>query len=188
MISTQDFKKGTRFELDGAPYAVLEVAQQSPTARGSNTLVKTKIRNLITGAFAQKTFKAGDKFDEPDLETKVASYLYSDENHAHFMDIEDFEQYALDAAACGDSANYFIEELECRVLFYNERPIGVSVPDTVTLKIADTEPAVRGDTVNAVTKAATLSTGFELQVPMFVENGESVKVDTREGRYIGRAR
>ena len=188
MLSTGDFKKGTRFEFEGEPWQILDIAMQSPTARGSTTLVKTKLRNLISGAFAQKTFKSGDKFEEPDLETKDVQYLYKDAEFLHFMDGVSYEHYELTAELVGDTANFLVDEMECRIMFYQDRPIAVSVQDTVVLTITETEPAVRGDTVNAVTKAATLETGFELQVPMFVEKDERIKVDTRDGRYIGRAR
>lgn len=188
MISTSDFKKGTRFELDGEPWTVLDVSSQSPTARGSNTLIKTKVRNLITGSFAQKTFKAGEKFSEPDLELKVATYLYSDDDYSYFMDSETYEQHQLTPDELGDARSYLTEELEVKVQLFNDRPIGVEVPSTLILKIVETEPAVRGDTVNAVTKAATLETGLIVQVPMFVESGENIRVDTREARYLERAK
>ncbi len=188
MITTSDFKKGTKFELDGEPVVIIDVASQSPTARGSNTLLKTKLRNLITGQFLAKTFKSGEKFQEPDLELRTATFLYKDDAQYYFMDSESYEQYELKTDEMGAEAQYVIEELEVRVMVYNERPIGVEVPSTIVLTITDCEPAVRGDTVNAVTKSATLETGLVIQVPMFVENGEQVKVDTREGRYISRAK
>ena len=188
MISTSDFKKGTRFEMGGEPYTVLDVSSQSPTARGGNTVIKTKLRNLITGQFSAQSFKSGDKFDEPDLETRAASYLYKDEDYYYFMDSESYEQHQLTPDEVGDSTHFLIEELELKVVVFNARPIGVELPSTIELNITECEPAVRGDTVNAVTKAATLETGFVVQVPMFVENGERIKVDTREGRYMSRAK
>ena len=188
MISTSDFKKGTRFELEGAPYQVLDVASQSPTARGSNTLVKTKLRNLVTGQYLQKTFKSGEKFDEPDLENKNASYLYKSDDLYVFMDSDTYEQYELGESETGDATNFLVDSMEVKVMIYNGAPIGVEVAPTVELNIVECEPAVRGDTVNAVTKSARLETGFELQVPMFIENGERIKIDTREGRYLSRAK
>ena len=188
MLSTGDFKGGMRIELDGELVVIIDVASQSPTARGLNTLIKTKLRNLITGQFIAKTFKSGEKFNEPDLEQKTVTYLYKDGEAYYFMDTTTFEQYSLGSDEVGDNAHYLVGDLELRVQIYNERPIGVEVPPTLVLTIVDCEPAVRGDTVNAVTKAATLETGFQLQVPMFIENGEKVKVDTREGRYISRAK
>lgn len=188
MISTSDFKKGTRFELDGEPYQVLDTTSQSPSARGGATLVKTKLRNLLTGAFVAKTFKSGDRFPEPDLEKRDAQYMYADDEFFHFMDQESYEMWEVGKAEVGEASDYLISELEVKIMTFNGRPIAVEVPATMELNITDCEPAVRGDTVNAVTKAATLETGLVVQVPMFVENGERIKIDTREGRYISRAK
>lgn len=188
MISTQDFKKGTKLEIDGVPYTISDVASQSPTARGSNTLVKTKMRNLITGQFLARTFKAGEKFQEPDLENRNCSYLYNDGEHYHFMDQESYEQFQMTEQEVGEDANFLVENTEIKVVLFNLAPVGVEVPSTMVLTITECEPAVRGDTVNAVTKSATLETGYVVQVPMFVEQGEQVKVDTREGRYLSRVR
>lgn len=188
MISTSDFKKGTRVELDDEPWILLDVASQSPSARGATTLIKTKMRNLVTGAFSARTFKSGERFPEPDLEKKPAQYLYTDGEHYHFMESETYEQFAMTADEVGDAVDYLTENLEVTMQLYNARPIAVEVPSTMELLITDCEPAVRGDTVNAVTKAATLETGLVVQVPMFVENGERIKVDTREGRYLSRVR
>ena len=188
MISTGDFKKGVRFELEGEPYTILDVASQSPTARGSNTLVKTKLRNMISGQFVARTFKSGEKFNEPDLELRTVQYLYKDDTFYHFMDTETYDQLELGSAEVGDAANYLVEEATVRVQLYNSRPIAVDVPPTVVLRIVECEPAVRGDTVNAVTKAATLETGLVVQVPMFVESESNIRIDTREGRYLERAK
>jgi elongation factor P len=187
MITTSDFKKGTRFEFEGEPWQILDIAVQSPTARGGGTLVKTKCRNLLTGAFSAKTFKSGDKFQEPDLELKNGTYLYRDDEFFYFMDSESYEQYSLGDTEVGDQKNYLVDNMELRIQLYNGRPIGVDVPSTIVLTITDTEPAVRGDTVNAVTKGATLETGLVVQVPMFCERGQRIKVDTRDARYIQRA-
>ena len=187
MITTSDFKKGTRFEFEGEPWQILDIAVQSPTARGGGTLVKTKCRNLLTGAFSAKTFKSGDKFQEPDLELKTGTYLYRDDEYYYFMDSETYEQYSLGDTEVGEQKNYLVDNMELRIQLYNGRPIGVDVPSTLVLTITDTEPAVRGDTVNAVTKAATLETGLVVQVPMFCESGQRIKVDTRDARYIQRA-
>jgi elongation factor P len=188
MISTQDFKKGTKLEINGEPYTILDVASQSPTARGSTTLVKTKMRNLITGQFSAQTFKAGEKFQEPDLENRNCSYLYHDGEHYHFMDKESYEQHQMTADEVGDARNFLVENSDVKVVLFNAGPVGVEVASTVILNITECAPAVRGDTVNAVTKAATLETGYVVQVPMFVEPGEQIKVDTRDGRYLSRVR
>lgn len=188
MISTGDFKKGLRVEIEGEPWVVLDVSSQSPTARGGATLIKTKLRNLLSGAFIARTFKAGEKFGEPDLEFKAGEYLYKDDAHWVFMDQETYEQYHLSEAELGDALSYLVDNLEVRIQFFNSRPIGIELPNTMVLEVAECEPAVRGDTVNAVTKAAKLVTGLVVQVPMFVERGERIKIDTREARYIERAR
>ena len=187
MITTSDFKKGTRFEFEDVPWQILDIAVQSPTARGGGTLVKLKCRNLLTGAFSAKTFKSGDKFQEPDLELRTGTYLYRDDEYFHFMDSESYEQYSLTEAEVGEQRYYLVDNMELRVQLYNSRPIGIDVPQTMVLTITDTEPAVRGDTVNAVTKAATLETGLVVQVPMFCEGGQRIKVDTRDARYLQRA-
>jgi elongation factor P len=188
MINTGDFKKGTRFEFEGEPFQVLEVTSQSPSARGGATLVKTKLRNLLTGGFTSKAFKSGDRFPEPDLEKRDAQYLYKDDDLYYFMDLISYDTLEIGHAEVGDASEYLIAELEVKIMTYNERSIAVEVPASMDLQITDCEPAVRGDTVNAVTKAATLETGLVLQVPMFVENGERVRVDTRDGRYMSRAK
>ena len=188
MLSTSDFRKGTRIELDDQPWVLLDVASQSPSARGATTLIKTKMRNLVTGAFSARTFKSGERFPEPDLEKKDAVYLYGDGEHFHFMDNASFEQFALTPDEVGPAKSYLTENLEVKLQFYNERPIAVEVPSILEMVINECEPAVRGDTVNAVTKSATLETGLVIQVPMFVGNGERVKIDTREGRYLSRVR
>ena len=188
MLTTSDFKKGARIEIDGQPWQILDTTSQSPTARGGGTLFKTKIRNLITGQFLQKTFKGGEKFNEPDLELRDSQFLYHDGDHYHFMDLTSYEQYAMTADETGEAKDYLIAELQVQVQTFNGQPIGVEVPSTMVLMITECEPAVRGDTVNAVTKAATLETGLVVQVPMFVENETKIRVDTREGRYLERAK
>ena len=187
MISTSDFKKGARVQLDGQPYVILDVTSQSPSARGGATLVKAKLRNLISGQFVAKTFKSGEKFSEPDLEMRNGQYLYRDDSHFVFMDAETYEQYHLTEDEVSDVMGFITDGLEVRIQLFNDRPVGIEVPTTLVLEITDCEPAVRGDTVNAVTKAATLETGLVVAVPMFVEQGEKVRVDTREGgRYLER--
>ncbi len=188
MISTSDFKRGARLMLDGEPYTVEDTTTQTPSARGANTLVKAKLRGVLTGQLVQKTFKSGERFEEPDLENRVSQYLYNDPDAYYFMDQESFEQYAIETDRVADKAGYLVENLEVRILVFEGRPIAVEPPQTMELTIVDTEPAVRGDTVNAVTKAATLETGLVVQVPMFVESGTRIKVDTRDGRYLERAK
>lgn len=188
MISTSDFKRGARFQLDGAPYVVEESQTQSPSARGANTLVKVKARNVLTGQLVQKTFKAGERFEEPDLEARQVQYLYREADVFYFMDQESYEQHELRSEEVGSAAGFLIENMGCRVVLFEGRPVAVEVPNVVELTIVETEPAVRGDTVNAVTKGATLETGLVVQVPMFVEQGTRIRVDTRDSRYIERVK
>jgi elongation factor P len=188
MISTSDFKKGARFLLEGTPYTVEESQSQSPSARGTATLVKVKARNVLTGQLVQKTFKAGERFEEPDLETRPVQYLYREGELFYFLDQSSYDQHELREEEVGDNAGYLMENMECRVILFEGRPVSVEVPNVVEMLIVDCEPAVRGDTVNAVTKAATLETGLVVQVPMFVEQGTRIRVDTRDARYIERVR
>lgn len=188
MISTSDFKRGARFLHEGVPYAIEDSNTQSPSARGANTLVKVKARNVLTGQLSSFTFKGGEKFDEPDIDMRPVQYLYREGDLFFFMDQESYEQHEMGADAVGDAAGYLVENMEIRVVLFESRPVGVELPHTVDLLIVDTEPAVRGDTVNAVTKAATLETGLVVQVPMFVESETRIRVDTRDGRYIERVK
>ncbi len=169
--------------MDSTPYACLEAEVNTPTARGGQTLVRLKIRNLLTNAVFDRTFKAGEKFKEPDLQTVSASYLYSDGTAFHFLDQETFETHSLDAAVIGNAAGFLTEGLIVELLKYNSNPIGLELPANVTLKVAFTEPGVRGDSSSgSVTKPARLETGLEIRVPLFVREGEMVKVSDRDGR------
>jgi elongation factor P len=186
MYSTADFKKGLRIEVDGDPYMILDIRMQSPSARGSNTLVRTKLRNLRTGQLVDQAFKAGDKVKEPDFQVRPAQYLYNDGEQYHFMDEQSFEQFFLAAEQLEDTVGFLKENLSVRALFFNDKVIGIEVPPVVELCVTRCDPGFRGDTVNASTKPATCETGFVAQVPLFVEEGEMIRIDTRDGHYIGR--
>lgn len=188
MATTGDLKKGFRIQLeDGDPYAVVAVSTQSPSARGAATLVKTRLRNIRTGQVVQKTFKSGERVTVPDFEIRPCQYLYGDGEQAHFMDLESYEQLTMALEDIEYELGFVRENDEVRVLLHDEKPIGIEVANTVELVVSQTEPAVRGDTVNNVTKAATLETGLVVQVPMFVEEGDTLVIDTREARYVRRA-
>jgi elongation factor P len=187
MTTTNDLKKGVRIEIEGDPYIVTDVARQTPSARGAGTLVKVKMRNIRTKQHVQKTFKAGERVKDPDFEIRPCQYLYDDGNKFTFMDIESFEQFDLTRDAIEDELGFMRPEDEVRALFFDGACIGVEVPNTVTLTITQCDPGVRGDTVNNVTKPAILETGIEIQVPLFVEAGTAVVVDTRDCRYVKRA-
>jgi elongation factor P len=166
----------------------MDVEVSTPTARGGQTLVRLKMRNLLTRAVFDKTFKAGEKFKEPDLETVESSYLYSDSDSSFFMDQESFETMTLSKDKLGDALQFLIEGAILKVDKFNGNPIGLQLPEKVELTITFTEPGVRGDTASgAVTKPATLETGLEIRVPFFVKEGEKVKVYTETGEFAGRA-
>lgn len=187
MLSTGDFKKGKVFEDEGVPWQILDVTTQSPSARGAATLVKAKCRNILTGQVLLKTYKSGEKFKEPDIEMRNAQYLYREGDGFLFMDQESYDQLELSAELVGDGANFMKENMEIRLVFFNGNAVAIELPHVVELVIVQCDPGVRGDTVTAATKAAKLETGFSVQVPLFVEQGTMVRVDTRDGRYLERA-
>ena len=181
-------KRKMYFEHDGAPYVCLDVELSKPTARGGQTLVRVKMRNLLTRAVFDRTFKAADRFAEPDLVTVAATFLYADADGCHFMDQETFETMALGGDVLGDDRLLLADEVNVQVQKYNGRPIGLQLPPHVVLKVASAEPAVRGDTASGgVTKRATLETGLEVRVPLFIKEGEKVKVHTETREFAGRA-
>jgi len=188
LIDAIDIKRKTYFEFENAPYYCMDVDVSTPTARGGQTLVRLKMRNLLTRAVFDKTFKAGEKFKEPDLETVEASYLYSDGDGSHFMDQESFETISLSSDKLGDALEFLLEGAIVRIDKYNGNPIGLELPANVELAVAYTEPCVRGDTASgAVTKPARLETGLEIRVPFFIKEGEKVKVNTETREFTGRA-
>jgi len=188
LIDAIDVKRRTVFELDNIPYSCLEAEVNTPTARGGQTLVRLKIRNLLTNAVFEKTFKAGEKFKEPDLQMVPASYLYSDSSGSHFLDQESFETHTLSGEVMGNALDFLIEGALVELLKYNGNPIGLELPMFVELAVASTEPGVRGDSSSgSVTKLATLETGLEIRVPLFIKEGERVKVSTANREFAGRA-
>jgi elongation factor P len=188
LIDAIDVKKRTLFEFDNTPFSCLEAEVNTPTARGGQTLVRLKIRNLLTNAVFEKTFKAGEKFREPDLQTVPASYLYSDGNGSHFLDQESFETLTLAEEVIGDALDLLTEGALLELLKYNGNPIGLELPAFVELAVASTEPGVRGDSSSGtVTKPATLETGLEIRVPLFIKVGEKVRVSTETRGFSGRA-
>lgn len=188
MPSTSDFKRGVRFLYESVPYQVTDVAFQSPSARGANTLVKLRARDLLSGSLKSFSFKAGERMEDPDIEMRKAQYLYSDPDHYHFMDMESYEQVAITAEQIGDDRYYLMEELVIRLMMFNGRPISIELPKAMDMEIIETDPGLKGDTVTNVTKSAKLSTGLEVQVPLFLNQGDIIRVDTTEGRYVERVR
>jgi elongation factor P len=188
LIDAIDVRRKMFFELENTPFVCLDVEVSTPTARGGQTLVRLKMRNLLTRAVFDKTFKAGEKFKEPDLQTVKASYLYSDGSGFHFMDQESFETLTLSAEMMRDALDFMVEGVIIEVHKFNGNPIGLELPAQVELSVTYTEPGVRGDTSSgSVTKAATLETGIEIRVPLFIKQGETVKVSTETREFAGRA-
>ena len=188
LIDAINVKRRTLFELDDTPYSCLEVEVNTPTARGGQTLVRIKMRNLLTNSVFDKTFKASDKFKEPDLQKVPSSFLYSDGEGFHFLDQESFETLTLARDVIGTASDFLIGDTLVEVLKYNGNPIGLELPMFVELAVASTEPGVRGNSSSgSVTKPATLETGLEIQVPLFIKEGEKVKVSTETREFAGRA-
>lgn len=188
LIEAISVKRKMFFEYEGAPYHCLDVEVSKPTARGGQTLVRLKMRNLLTRAVFDKTFKAGDKFKEPDLTVVAATFLYVDADGYHFMDQETFETLTIRAEALGDDRLLLVDNVPVQIQKFNGNPIGMQLPPHVELTVTSTEPGVRGDTASGgVTKSATLETGLEIRVPLFIKEGEKVKVHTETREFAGRA-
>jgi len=189
MLTLGDLKRHQRVLIEGDPWTVLEVHVQSSTARGSGSLTKVKVRNLRTGQVLDKTFRSGEKLEEPNVELRAVQFLYRDGDGFHFMDTASYDQFSLSAEDLGEVAGYLKDGMEnVRSVVFNERVLSVELPNTVVLQVADTAPALKGATAHAQTKAATLETGLEIQVPAYLESGEMVVVDTREARFVSRAK
>jgi elongation factor P len=187
LIDAINVKRKSLFEFENVPYVCLDSDISTPTARGGQTLVRLKMRNLLTSAVFEKTFKAGDKFKEPNLVFVDASYLYSDGEGSHFLDQESFETLTLSEDVVGNASDFLLEGLLLQLHKYNDNPIGLVLPVFVDLNITYTEPAVRGDTSSGATKVARLETGLEIRVPLFIKEGEKVKVSTENREFAGRA-
>jgi elongation factor P len=188
LIEAIDVKRKMYFEFEDAPYHCIDVEVSKPTARGGQTLVRIKMRNLITRAVFDKTFKAGDKLKEPDLVVVNASYLYADGSGYNFMDQESYDTLTLGEDVIGDDRLLLADNLLVQVQKFNGRPIGMLLPPLVELTVTATEPGVRGDTASGgATKVATVETGLDIRVPLFIKEGERVKVHTETKEFAGRA-
>jgi elongation factor P len=188
LIEAIDIKRKNFFEHEGAPYHCLDVEISTPTARGGQTLVRLKMRNLLTKAVFDKTFKAGDKFKEPDLAMVPASFLYADNEGGHFMDQESYETHTFGPDMMGDALDFLTEGLIVQIQKFNGNPIAIQLPQHVELTVAYTEPGARGDTASGnVTKPAKLETGLEVKVPLFIKEGEKVRVSTETREFASRA-
>jgi elongation factor P len=185
MYTTSDFRNGLKIEFEGEPYVIVYFQHVKPGKGGA--FVRTKMKNLKTGAVLEHTFRSGDKVNKPDLEEREMQFMYKTGNQYHFMDTGSYEQIYLDEDHVGDYGNYLIENLSVKILFYRGEPIGIDLPIFIVLRIVESEPGVRGDTVSGGSKPAKLESGAVVQVPLFLNVGDKIKVDTRTGTYIERA-
>ena len=186
LVDTSGFYKGLKIELEGGVWEVLEyqhskIAQRRP-------IFKTKLKNIVTRAVMERNFQSGETFNLPDIERKKMQLLYKDTVGYHFMDTQSFEQFSFTKKDLGESIDFLKEEQGIDIFFYKSKPLGVELPITVELKVTETEPGVKGDTVSSTTKPATLETGVVISVPLFIDIGDIVKVDTRDGKYIERVK
>jgi elongation factor P len=185
VVSTNQFKNGMHIELDSSVWRIVEFQHVKPGKGGA--FVRTKLKNLDSGAVVEKTFRAGEKFARVHTEVKSVQFLYDDGSEAHFMDESTYEQFGLPHVEVADVLPYLLPSASVQMLAVNGKPSGVQLPASVELAVSNTEPGVKGDTVSNVTKPATLETGAVVQVPLFVNVGDRIKVDPREARYISRA-
>ena len=184
-VNTNQFKNGMHIELDGDVWRIVEFQHVKPGKGGA--FVRTKLKGLDSGAVVDKTFRAGDKFTRVHTEVKNVQYLYEDGGDVHFMDEETYEQFSLARASISDELDFLLPSSTVQMLSVDGRPGGIQMPASLELTVTETEPGVKGDTVSNVTKPATLETGAVVQVPLFVNRGDRIKVDPREKRYISRA-
>jgi len=186
MFTTSDFRKGLKVEIEGEPYVIVDFQHVKPGKGGA--FVRTRLKSLVSGNVLDMTFRSGDKVDKPDLEERDMQFLYETGGEYHFMDTNNYEQLFLTVDQLGESKEFLKENLVIKALFHNKRPLGVEVPMFVELKVTQTEPGVRGDTATGATKAATLESGAVIQVPLFVEEGDVLRIDTRTRDYITRVK
>lgn len=186
MVTAGDFRKGTTFEMEGAVYTVIDFLHVKP-GKGS-PFVRAKLKNVMTGQVKETTFNPSDKFQVAVIEKKEMTYLYNDGELYYFMDTETYEQIPLNKDTVEDALNFMIENMNATMYFYKGNPFAVYPPTFVELEVIDCEPAIQGDTTKAATKPAKLETGYVLNVPLFISQGEKIRVDTRDGSYMERAK
>ena len=186
MVTAGDFRNGVTFEMDGAVYSIIEFQHVKP-GKGA-AFVRTKIRNVISGAVTERTFNPNDKFPTAFIERKDMQYLYSDGDLYYFMDTESYEQIPINGNVLADNFKFVKENMECKVLSYKGNVFGVEPPNFVELEVTETDPGFKGDTATNVTKPAILETGAEIKVPLFINPGDKIKIDTRTGEYLERCK
>ena len=188
LFEAASLKRGQRVELDGDPCVVTDLHLQTPSARGAQVIIRAKLRNLRTQQVLDRTFRGGEKLQEPDFELRPVQFLYRQGEELQFMDAQNYDQFSVAADEVGEAAGYLTDGLECRSLVHNGRVLGIELPHTVELRIVSTEPVLAGATAKAQSKPATLETGVVIQVPAYMQDGEMVRLDTRENRFIERVR
>ena len=186
MYDSSDLRKGLKIEIDGDPYEVVDFQFVKP-GKGQ-ALYKCRLKNMISGSQFEKTYRSGDKFNHADLEEQQMEYLYTDGEEYHFMNTSTYEQEAVSAAQLGDSVKFLKENIVCNVLLFRGKPIGVSLPNFIELRVVKSDPWVKGDTASGSSKPAELETGLVVQVPPFIEEGEKLRIDTRTGQYVERVK
>ncbi len=186
MYNASDLRKGLKIEIDGEPY-VVTVFEFSKPGKGQ-ALYRCKLKNMITGVIIDPTYRSGDTFKPADLSERKMQYLYNQDDEFWFMDVENYEQFPLKEGQVGDATNYLMDNLEVDILFFGDRPIGITLPNFVNLTVTKADPWAKGDSVTGDTKPITLETGYELRVPPFIEEGGKITVDTRTGEYVTRVK
>lgn len=186
IINVTELKRGDILELDGDPWQVAEVSSQTPSARGASMLIKGKLKNLRSGQGLAKTWRGGETVTSAEVDSRPVQFLYRQGEDFVFMDLESYDQITLDAARVGDAAGFMTENLELRTVLFQERVIALDLPNTVALAVTETMPALKGSTAQAQLKPATVETGRQVLVPSYVESGERIRVDTRDGRFVER--
>ena len=186
MYNASDLRKGLKIDIDGEPY-VVTVFEFSKPGKGQS-LYRCKLKNMITGVIIDPTYRSGDTFKPADLSERKMQYLYNQDDEFWFMDVENYEQIVLKEDQVGDAINYLIDNLEVDILFFEDRPIGITLPNFVNLTVTKADPWAKGDSVTGDTKPITLETGYELRVPPFIEEGGKITIDTRTGEYVTRVK
>ncbi|PIE65683.1 MAG: elongation factor P [Desulfobacterales bacterium] len=186
MYSASDLRKGLKLQIDGNPYIIIDFEFSKP-GKGQ-ALYRCKMRNMISGNQLVKTYRSNDKFEKPDLEEKKMQYLYNQGEEYHFMDVNSYDQLSLTREQLGDNASFLIDNMECDMLFFAGQAIDVTLPIFVNLEVTKADPWAKGDTSGTDTKPVTVETGYELQVPPFVEEGDKIQIDTRTGEYVTRVK
>jgi len=188
VANVTELKRGDILEIDGDPWQMTEVLSQTPSARGASLLVKGKLRSLRTGQTLSKTWRGGETVTLAEVETRSAQFLYRQGDDFVFMDLESYDQFTLDAARVGDAASYMLDNLELRTVHFRGEVIAINLPLTVDVAVTETMPAIKGATAQAQLKPATVETGLTVQVPSYIEPGERIRVDTRDGRFVERVK